>query len=529
MFSRWMFVRLKAAQRALDDGRLDEACERLNQPDLRDTRRARPLVAELARALLARARLHARAGRYREALADLDQIAAFDASNEESEALRQRVEQEHHARIDRQARHEHAAHDAAERIRAGRIETGRLAIERIEDPARREQLRDELEMHAQRGRQLVERATTALDSGDWLAACRLWDEAVTRHGRSQASDALSARLVPACRQGFEKWLKAGQLEQLRAALEYTTRLRQQAPELDAFNKLGELLDRAGAELATRDYTALRTTLAQLQALAGEASWLTRATRALAGLLEAESTLFASPLGLLSVSGPAPQGGGASADVATAREAPTTVVSARGAPLGADPLLMLVDGTGSSLLIAGDIVKIGRAGGMTGIDVPIPADIQSHHMDIEREGGDYFLVAHGPTTINGRTASRALLRHGDRIVLGQSAKLTFCQPSAKSESAVLMLSSRNRLPLDISSVVLFRDTCLLGPQSSCHVRTREGDTRVVLFERRGRLWARATNRDGRPTGPAVALKLDQTSDIGDQRLTVKRYEPGAHPA
>src|SRR5690606_19623966 len=70
-------------------------------------------------------------------------------------------------------------------------------------------------------------------------------------------------------------------------------------------------------------------------------------------------------------------------VAGQAERPGQRQPARGAPLGLDPLLMLVDGTGSSLVIAGDIVRIGRAGGLAGIDVPIPADIQSHHADVER--------------------------------------------------------------------------------------------------------------------------------------------------
>ena len=59
MFSRWMFARLKAAENALNDGRLDEAYKRLSQPELRDLRRARGLLDALSKALVARARLHA--------------------------------------------------------------------------------------------------------------------------------------------------------------------------------------------------------------------------------------------------------------------------------------------------------------------------------------------------------------------------------------------------------------------------------------------------------------------------------------
>ncbi|RMF79924.1 MAG: hypothetical protein D6744_08670 [Planctomycetota bacterium] len=75
------------------------------------------------------------------------------------------------------------------------------------------------------------------------------------------------------------------------------------------------------------------------------------------------------------------------------------------------------------------------------------------------------------------------------------------------------------------MVLFRDACLLGPQPSCHLRTREGDSRLTLFERGGELLVRRTGRDGRPTGTSEPLPLGCTREIGDQRITVKRYGDG----
>jgi hypothetical protein len=55
-----------------------------------------------------------------------------------------------------------------------------------------------------------------------------------------------------------------------------------------------------------------------------------------------------------------------------------------------------------------------------------------------------------------------------------------------------------------------------------VRTREGDARLVLFEREGELFVRRAGRDGRPTGPAEALPARETCEFGDVRLTVKEY-------
>jgi hypothetical protein len=166
------------------------------------------------------------------------------------------------------------------------------------------------------------------------------------------------------------------------------------------------------------------------------------------------------------------------------------------------------------------VKLGRVGGP--VDVPLPGNVQANHADIIRDGEDYFLVALGPARVNQRPAQRVLLRDGDRIVLADSAKMTFHQPSAKSATAVLKLSSRSRLPQDVECVVLFDGTCTLGPHQSAHVRTREGETRVVVYEWEGRLFARSDPSGQARAGRGSPLALGETRDFGDVRLTVKEY-------
>jgi tetratricopeptide (TPR) repeat protein len=526
MFSRWTFARLKAAENALNDGRMDDAYERLSAPELRDVRGARSLLSELGKALVARARLHARAGRYAESLADLDKLQAIQPLDADAQALRGRAEQALHDRAGHRAEQNDALNRAARDIKAGRLESGRLAVDRLEDDARRDRLREELNIRMQRSEQLLEQARTSLAQGDVLTACRFWDEACSRHGRSRQSDALAAELVPACRALMDNAFRAGRLDQLRGALEGTTALRALASFLAEYERLSDLARQAAGKLACADYTGLRETLLRLRAARSDAKWLEASLKSVDELVRARSQLLSSPLGLLGTSLHKTAGFGKAEQVADRHNGgrpEETVCRGQGVALGDRPLLVLVDGTGSALLIGRDVVRLGRVGGLRGIDVPIPADIQSHHADIIRDGEDYFLVARGPARVNRRTVSRTLLRHGDRIVLGSNGKMVFHKPSAKSDTAVLELSSRCRLPQDVSMVVLFKGTCLLGPQTSCHVRTREGDTRLVLFERHGELFVRRAARDGRPTGPAEALPPGATHEFGDVRLTVKEYE------
>ena len=527
MLSRWLYSRLKAAENALNDGRIDEAYQRLCQPDVHDHRRANKLLDELAKALLARARLHAQAGHYRDTLDDLDKLETLQRSSPDAATLRKRAVEALRRKRGDQAERNEAYGRAAEDLRAGRLESGRLAIDRVADSRRRDQLRDELDIRLARSEQLLGQAQAALEQGDVLTACRYWEEAHSRHGRSRESDALAARLVPAFRDTLETLFDEGHLDRLASTLNLVEQLRTFDPALKEHERLVSLCSRATAQLADGRYADLRDTLLRLRAARGKVAWVNEALEASAAIEQAHDRLLSSPLGLFS-SAVEKSGGIVEAGLPPAahdRVVDGVAVSPAqdAAGLRNAALLMLVDGTGSVLLVTRDVVRIGRAGGEAAVEIPVPADIQSHHADIIRDGEDYFLAAYGPASVNRKEVKRTLLRDGDRIVFGPKAKMVFRKPTAKSESAVLNLSDRCRLPQDVSHVVLFKDTALLGPQASCHIRTREGQTRLVLFERAGYLYARQTGSGGRPIGPAEPVRLGATCEYGDQRVTVKRYE------
>ncbi|RMF72753.1 MAG: FHA domain-containing protein, partial [Planctomycetota bacterium] len=441
MFANWKLVRCKAAENALNEGRLDEAYERLTAPDLRGHKRAAALVNDLAQALLARARLHAQAGRYREALADLDRVDSLGESGEEARTLRKRVETEQRCRADRHRENDRAFEKAARNIHAGRLETGRKAVEKIEDAARREQLLEELDIREHRSDQLLQQAAAALANGDVLTAVRFWEEAVSRHGRTTETDGLISELAAAFRNAAESALREGRLDELSVALKHLDALAQYAPALAEFAGAERLVRQATAALAAADYDALRDTLNRLRASAGDAKWIDEGLKAVETILAGQAELLRSPLGLLGLS---------TRTIATQPERPNDAAAPHagedGAPLDASPLLLIVDGSGSSLLLTHDVARIGRAG-VRGIEVPIPADLHSHHADIHRQGEDYFLIAHGPATVNRRPVQRVLLRDGDRVVLGSAGKFVFHKPSAKSATAVLRLHNRCRLDQD----------------------------------------------------------------------------------
>ncbi|TWT42370.1 FHA domain protein [Phycisphaerae bacterium RAS1] len=517
MFGRWFYVRIGAAERALNAGRLDDAFTAACEPEIRRQARGEKLAESVARALLARARVQTQEGQYAAALADLDRIRQLGLSSADAEALRQRAEVEQRERLSRQQIQQQAAAAAAEDVRDGRIESGRLTVEKVDDPRRRRQLQDELDIRVQRSGQLLEQAEAALTRDDVLAAARHWQEACQR-GRDRHTDAFVARLADAVRKIVASWIDEGRIERLLALRPLLDPIAKADPSVELQVQTVELCTRAVTLLGEGRYRDLRHTLLRLRSAATAARWIDEALDALTQLADAEERLLASPLGLYVTTA----GGGARRHDANL-EHPTRREEPDAAPLDHRPLLVVVEGGGSVLLVPRDTVRIGRAGAAD-VDVPFPGDVQSHHADLLRDGDDYFLRAHGEVAVNGRSVRRTLLRDGDRIVLGANAKFTFHKPSGRSASAVLRLSHRCRLPHDVGDVVLFRDTCLIGASEACHVRARDAANQVVLFDRGGRLFARQVPIGRRGVlGEAHAVNVGSSQVLGDVTVTVKEYQ------
>lgn len=550
MFTRWLNVKLIAAEKAMHEGRIDDAFNLACERSVRDHRRGKEIITELRTPLLARARLHIQAGRYADAIMDLDRLATLGHADRESDDLRQRAMNELRGRQDQRQQSREAYEKAASDIRAGRLDSGRIALDQLGGDPRRADLENELDVRMRRSEQLLDEARSALRDDDVVAALRFWEDAAQRHGRTADTDRFALEIAARWRSLLDDTFTKGQIDRFNGLLRAGQALLRVDPMLEEFSSRSALLALAAAQFARGELSELRATLTRLGGAARDARWISDALEAVGGMIAAREQLLASPIGLVA----APVENSPRIVTAERRAAgdnrnlpgnrPAAPGLDRGAgidPLAAatvsaepaatrSPLLLLVDGTGSCLLLRRDTVRIGRSGSEREIDMPIPADVQSHHADIVRHGEDYFLVAYAAAKVNGRAANKTLLRDGDRITLGSSAKMTFRKPSDRSGSAVLLMADRARLAQDVDRVVLFDDSIMIGPDASCHVRTREGDTRLVAFTRDGGLHVRLRpHNNGGHAHPAEPMPLNETRDWGDIRLTLKPYDPRWMPA
>ncbi|MBK8915209.1 MAG: hypothetical protein IPM64_11535 [Phycisphaerales bacterium] len=511
MLGEWFFSKLRSAESAMEQGRLDDALRLLAAVRGGTTeKRAVVLRERLNRLLAARARVRAQEARYREALDDLEHARGLAPLDPDSEALRARALDALRDAERNQRRNAEAVRAATDQLDAGRLATGRILVERIEDAGVRDEMRARIDARADRARELLERARAAERAGDVAGALRLLAESVTRHGRDDETREVERSLCLSAMAAADRLWEEGRLDRLSALVEAARPLHSTDPGLAGWARVMEGLRAICAGLLSSGVDELRAGLLRISAGRPAGRWLADALEATAQLEAARDRLLASPMML---AGARNAGGLREAAIET------QAAALRPGPSTGRARLLLVDTAGSALLCAEPTVRIGRAGSSAGLEVAIPADLASHHADVVRVGEDYLLVAHAPTMVNRRPAGRVLLRDGDRVTMGSRGRFTFHKPSSRSESAVLRLADRCRLSHDVGQVILFSGTFMIGPHIGAHVQTRDSESRVVVFERGGELLARQISSDGRNLDAAAPLVEGRPVQVGDQRLTL----------
>jgi tetratricopeptide (TPR) repeat protein len=155
-------------------------------------------------------------------------------------------------------------------------------------------------------------------------------------------------------------------------------------------------------------------------------------------------------------------------------------------------LLWIDGVGGYLVCLGDEVIIGQSFPGSKSDVAIQADISRRHVKIRREGEGYILdPLHEKVKVDGKpVSSPLLLSDGDELELGEGVRLRFRKPHVLSASARLEMVSRHRTQPHVDGILLMAESCVLGPKWQNHVVCRDWKGDLVLFRQEEKLFCRA---------------------------------------
>ncbi len=529
MLSRLLFVRLKAAENAVRDGRIDEAYRLATQPDMREHRRGAAVLSALTEKFIERARHQFRSDRFAEALLDLDRAETGGVLKEQIAELRENIrvvatEQQR----DEQSRRNRLG-EAKRRIEGGSLAAGRDILEQASasDHAAHA-LKRTADERVDEVERLVGQAEAFLEQGQTTSAVQRLRKARAIDVHTDRVTRLESRICTQVLETARRALMDGKLGRAADELACLGELGRQLPARRELNDVLAVACEAAYSLQRDDYVEAQRHAMSLERLLTDAGWVPRLIEQLRQVSDLRTALWAGPLGQrLEGVAPAVRREAARAVGPSPRAASvddTLPLPGRVATEGAlpDRLLLLVDGGGSYLVARGNRVTIGRVASDRPADVAVFSDIAEQHASIARVDDDYFLFSDKEAEVGGQRTQHQLLRDGDRITLGRKAKFGFHLPSRKSATAVLDLSDTTKMPNDVRRVVLFHEQATLGNGPTAHVLCRSAGPSLLLFERNGTMWLRQKN-DGHVAATAVELRLGEPVELAGANVVLKPWE------
>jgi len=504
-----LILRIRQAECALSDGRLDEAFELADRHDVRSHRRGQRMVGKLVRALVARGTRHLEADRLPDASADSEKARRFGGLMPDVAELRDKIAAAMLARHREDRRQARLVAAARQQIEHGNLSTGgKLLAAVAEAESSVGVMLHDVEFRRAALGSAVTNAEAALKRDDWEAAVR--ELARVRPADTSADTTFAAlvgkvgRLV---RQRAQGALEDGDVRLAGAMLERLSAVDGQCVETQRLREAVAQCKLAWSHIDRCQPRQAEEVIRRVAALLPGAKWPGTVARQLREAAELMDELRAGPLGLCAIESAGANGAPKSAAVPAGRngaadrsppplpQSPMMLVNYAPVPQPPDGsteglpsrFVLQVDGAGSFLVVTQPRVTLGPISSSRQPDVALLAEATTTVATVERVEEDYFVRAAGPMAVNGRGCASKLLSAGDEVALSPRCRFTFRLPSAASTSAVLDLTGTRYPRADVRRVILLDRELVIGPGVGAHVRIDDLPEKVVLHVRDGRLF------------------------------------------
>ncbi len=521
MFGRLIIVRIKAAEKALKSGRLDEAHRLATAPDIREHRRGSTLVKKLTDKLIERARAHFAEERFTEALNDLVKAEAGGLRIDDIRELRGHIRTVAEE-VARQANSQrHRIERAKERVQQGSLVAGKqLLADADEDDAEARRLAKDIDNRRRHAADAFAQVEKMINQKQLPAAVERFAKVRRIDPHAPAAIELEATICDRVVADAVSALHDGRINRAIDELARLGSIGQAVSSRRDAEEMVELARKASRALDKGDFEETRRVLLRLQRLSPKLAWLNKTVAQLEKLDGLLTDLYGGPLGEHARSAVAKSA------VREPHEDLRATVLLKNREAISKPvpehLLLLVDGGGSYLLLRDDRVTIGRS--MTGnpADIPIQSDLAERHAEIARVDDDYFLFSTRDVMVDGRPTRHQLLRPGNRVVLSRNAKFAFRAPHRQSPSGIIELSSSTKMPSDVRRVILFKKTAVIGYGKNAHIACNTAEQDLLLFERGGQLWIRP-RRNGGVDAEARPLEIGEQVSMANISFTVQPFK------
>ncbi len=534
MFGQEKAVRIRAAEEALTQARLEEALAIISSPDVAETRRGRSLLERLGAAYLQRGQDRLLGRRFAEALADFDQAARCACKPQVVSEWRLRA-QEAWRGEQKGASDKTAALSAAEaHMRRGQPDEASRALAGLPgEDAEVRALQTRISQARKMASEAMGAAQAAFAAGDFCEAIARLRAARRQDVEADGAATLETQIVEAVTREANQAFVDGRLDRAAQQLERLGEIGRGLLQRVDLEEALHLAREAAAAIDTNRYARAGVLLARLTQFQPKANWTKETHTHLAALDDHRRAVLAGPLGLLLGSHVGSQVSMSAAAATETVRRPAVLAGPAATPTRmrispgerdnagrmTNRMLLRIDGVGSFLLLRGERVSIGRAGPGATADLRLVSDLSERQAEIIRAGDDCFIASSGGVELAGHPVDYALLQDGDRIRLGRRVRLTFLRPSKKSSTAVLDLGDGVRTTTDCRRVILWSGPLIMGSTRECHVRLSPSVGGAILTEREGRLYFRPMTG----SGEMLAVKPGTPAEWGELRFKLQPWD------
>ncbi len=511
-----LILKIKQAECALADGRLDEACDLLQPDNMQQHRHGQKIIGKLIRALTGRGQDHLDAGRVQQALTDCNKADRLGGNLPEIAQLRtdlcQAIEQKQQKDQHQQAQ----LAMAQQHLENGRISEGQQILDKNQEEGNQVLvLVDQAAAKRIEINETVAKIDKALQEDDVENALDILAHNTDLTGHHRLGD-LASDVRKRSLEAVLAHLNQGRIDLASTLLSRIAPVANHSARFKEISSTVAYCQKAASAIRLSDPHGASELLQRLHLILPSAKWLNDAIEQAQKASDQLNHLRIGPLGLIASESPEdldmPENEDTASTLSKSEDLPN-----RPSPPGPDAaslpsqFVLQVDGVGSFLVIPKQTLTVGPISSSTRPDLGLLVNPNLPSVTIEREDEDYFLTSSQTISVDNAATRRKLLNDGDRIRLSEKCRIKFSLPNAASTTATLVLSGA-RLPRpDINYVVLMDREILIGPGCNNHIHAASLKNTMALTLHKGRLVCKNAQMqmiDKQPVAAGTALPMNR---------------------
>ncbi len=537
-----LILKIKQAETALADWRLDEAFEIIRSEQIRRHYRGQKLISRLSQALAKRGRDNFEAERLQDALADCSKAEKLAGNIDEVAALRadicSRMEQK---RIQNQHNSLNLA-QAKKNIQAGWISAGEKILENAnENNSQANVVLQQANIARLQIDEIIAKAENALKNNNLENAIDIIRHTDIADNKNEKVIEMVFKIKVESIEKIKTDFNNGRIDLARSLWEKVSTIAQGTSEMSELGIVFNYCQKASALLAAGNPRQAAALLKKVKVICPNASWLNSVTEQSLKAADMLDELAASPLGLdcgalchghlahdsalYAWAGSPSHERKVSHDEPTSPGVPNKFSNNTKKEFSlSSRFVMQVDGVGSFLVLRDNKVTIGPVSSSVQPLIGLMTDPNLPAVTIERLEDDYFIRSSSPIKVNDTTVTDKLLADGDRIALSSRCSMKFHIPNPASTTAVLQLTGTRLGRADIREVILMGRDILIGQSRGHHITTQSLDETITMYAQNGKLICKTREKvlvDDSPISSSEGIPVDKQVRIGQISFVITK--------